>query len=193
MADYSIQEVAEVSGISVRSLRNYLRHYRDYLRPGRGACNALVFEDEDVRTFLKIRTLLREGRSREEIQSLLGEGSTGGEMVIRRSDEPALPPGLETLSSQLQLQSQLMERLLEENVALRKRLEGLERRLATPPDGLAAAPLQLPRQIPVRRRGTVSIRVPWFLLRMSDGARALAMGVAAALFPRRPGAGQGPG
>ncbi len=191
MNEYSIHEAAKLTGISVRSLRNYLRLYRDHFEPRRGACNALVLGDEEIKLFVTIRTLLREGRSRRQIQETLGRKDDPEDLVIRRREEnletlatpensgsevlaPKERAFAEALAEQLRKQTELMERLIEENTAMRLHLESLERRLPT------EAP---PRTIPVRRRGALELPVPYFLLRAKDGARAVLTGIVRALSP----------
>lgn len=186
MADYSIQEVSELTGITVRSLRNYLRQYRDHLHPSRGDCNALVFQDPDVRCFLRIRTLLREGRSRGEILDRLAGKVADEELVIRRQDQSLPPESGERILEQLQIQNQVLEHLVLENRALRERLEVMEVRfgLRQGEEGAPALPAGTPRKIPVRRsRRALEIPLPYFLLRFRDGARALSAAMTAALFP----------
>lgn len=193
MPRYTIQELASVTGISVRSLRNYLHAFPEHLHPERGSCNSLLFGDADAEAFLRIRTLLREGRTRDQVRELLGQGKDEAAMVIRRAEAPAEPAGppalaapaeaLGALVTRLDLQNELLGRLVSENTALRERLEVLEvrLRLREGPTALPALPGPPPRQIPVRS-GAIQIPVPWFLLRMKDGAVALGRAVWSAVF-----------
>lgn len=184
MGEYTIDEVAELTGISVRSVRNYLRLYREYLQPGRGPCNSLLFRDADVETLVRIRARLRQGETREQIRERLGAGQELDEMTVVRRPDPAPPdegPSPETalaprgLGTAIERQTELMERLLTENLALRERVSRLERHLT--------AELVDPRRRPVRRSsGALQLRVPYFLLRAGDGARAL-VGALATLLP----------
>ena len=199
MGEHTIDDVSALTGISVRSVRNYLRLYRDFLQPGRGPCNSLLFRDQDVETLVRIRTRLRQGETRDEIRERLTGGQEQDEMkVVRRPDPehpghpihptpaapsaaPTEPPPTETalapraLASAIEHQTELMERLLQENLALRERVSRLERHLT--------AELTDPRRRKVRRRsGALEVRVPYFLLRAGDGARAL-VGALASLLP----------
>jgi DNA-binding transcriptional MerR regulator len=184
VGEHTIDEVAELTGISVRSVRNYLRLYREFLHPGRGACNSLLFRDQDVETLVRIRARLRQGETREQIRERLDRGQEQDEMTVVRRPDPATPaeaPPPETalaprgLAAAIDRQTELMERILAENLALRERISRLERHLT--------AELMDPRRRPVRRRsGALEIRLPYFLLRAGDGARAL-VGALATLLP----------
>ena len=59
--EYSIQEVSNITGITVRSLRNYLKTYEDLLEPRRGYYNSLIFSAEDIQIFVMIKTLIKDG------------------------------------------------------------------------------------------------------------------------------------
>jgi DNA-binding transcriptional MerR regulator len=65
--EYSIQEVSKLTGITVRSLRNYLKCYEEILTPKRGYYNSLIFSDLDVQVFVMIKTLIKDGFKQEEI------------------------------------------------------------------------------------------------------------------------------
>ena len=67
--DFSIQEVSQITGISVRTLRNYLKTYTDLLQPKRGYYNSLVFSEKDVNIFVMIKTLIKDGFKNSEIQT----------------------------------------------------------------------------------------------------------------------------
>lgn len=196
MAQHNIEEVSKLTGITVRSLRNYLRRYREHLRPARGLCNALVFSDEDVETFVKIRTLLREGKARPEIHETL-RGETDDEpMVVRRADETGGPPAVvradPALLAQLDRQAALLERLLEQNLALVTRVEDLETQVRMTRERAPRLPAPAPpRQVRVRRRNHLALPLPYFLLRAGDGARAVLSGIAT-LIRRRPPPRTGP-
>lgn len=185
MGEHTIDEVAELTGISVRSVRNYLRLYREFLQPGRGPCNSLLFRDADVETLVRIRARLRQGATRVEIRKRLAGGQEQDEMTVVRRPDPAppveAPPPPETalaprgLTAAIEHQTELMERILAENLAMRERIARLERSIT--------AQLDDPRRRRVRRRsGALEIRVPYFLLRAGDGARAL-VGALVTLLP----------
>lgn len=174
MADYNIHEVSGISGITVRSLRNYLRLYGEHFSPARGACNSLIFNDEDVKTFVRIRTYLREGKDRSEIHKILEEGQPEGELVVR-SGSPA-PESTGRLEHQLETQTQLLTALVQENQKLRQRLDVMEVRLGLRLDGPPRAQLEAPGARPKSRSGSLALPLPYFLTRWADGARA---GVAA--------------
>lgn len=204
-ARYTIQELSTVTGISVRSLRNYLRQYGEFMDPDRGACNALLFGEDDVEAFVKIRTYLREGRTRDEIKAILAGEVEDAEVEIRReepAEAPAGPPALRgpevpgadvsALVRNLELQNQLLESIAHENRALRERLDVLEVRLRLregDPGGPALLPAATaPRRIPVRAR-RVEIPLPYFMLRLKDGATAAVRAVITTMLSR---AGYGP-
>ena len=65
--DYSIQEVSKITGITVRSLRNYLKTYENLLNPRRGYYNSLIFSAEDVQAFVMIKTLIKDGFKHSDI------------------------------------------------------------------------------------------------------------------------------
>ena len=65
--DYSIQEVSKITGITVRSLRNYLKTYENLLQPRRGYYNSLIFSAEDVQSFVMIKTLIKDGFKQSEV------------------------------------------------------------------------------------------------------------------------------
>ena len=69
--DYSIQEVSKITGITVRSLRNYLKTYENLLNPRRGYYNSLIFSAEDVQAFVMIKTLITGENSND--QGLINE------------------------------------------------------------------------------------------------------------------------
>lgn len=212
MSGYSIQEVATHTGITVRSLRNYLRRYGDHLRPTRGACNALVFGEADLETFVKIRTLLREGKSRDEILALLG-GDPVEDLVVRRAEDeagaprpdparssetalaphpgeaaPAVPVEITALATQLATQNDLLRQLLQENAALRQKVDVLEVRLELRRGEAPQLPVTVPRKIPLKR-GKLQVPLPYFMLRLKDGAQAVLKAVSSTFFESRPNQG----
>ena len=65
--DYSIQEVSKITGITVRSLRNYLKTYDSLLDPRRGYYNSLIFSAEDIQIFVMIKTLIKDGFKHSDI------------------------------------------------------------------------------------------------------------------------------
>lgn len=67
--DYTIQEVAELTGITVRTLRNYLKSYEELVQPKRGYYNSLIFSKDDINCFVMIKTLIKDGFKKEEIIS----------------------------------------------------------------------------------------------------------------------------
>ena len=65
--DYSIQEVSKITGITVRSLRNYLKTYDSLLDPRRGYYNSLIFSAEDIQIFVMIKTLIKDGFKHSDV------------------------------------------------------------------------------------------------------------------------------
>ncbi len=219
MGQYTIQDVARLTGITVRSLRNYLRLYEDHLNPERGACNSLLFGEEDLEAFVRIRTYLREGRDRAEIQDLLAGDQPEVGIVIRRQGEngdasgaggetvlgssavavPSVAAGggavattvaphaivdLSGVQSCLELQNRLLEELVAENRKLRERVEVLEVRLELRREQERPMLPAPPRTRPARS-GSLRLPVPWFVLRLKDGARAMMTAVYSTLFAAR--------
>ena len=65
--EYTIQEVSDLTGITVRTLRNYIKGYEEVLSPKRGYYNSLVFSELDIRTFVMIKTCIKDGFKQEDI------------------------------------------------------------------------------------------------------------------------------
>lgn len=65
--EYPISEVSRLTGITVRSLRNYLKTYEELLLPKRGYYNSLIFYENDLRTFVMIKALIKDGLKQSEI------------------------------------------------------------------------------------------------------------------------------
>lgn len=71
--EYTIQEVSQLTGITVRTLRNYLKSYENLIEPRRGYYNSLIFDQEDVQIFVMIKTLIKDGFKPEEIDQKVQE------------------------------------------------------------------------------------------------------------------------
>jgi len=85
--EFTIQEVSQVTGITVRTLRNYLKSYVDLLQPRRGYYNSLVFSEQDINVFVMIKTLIKDGFKVGEIQEKV------------RAELPAMQRGTESHQS----------------------------------------------------------------------------------------------
>jgi DNA-binding transcriptional MerR regulator len=86
--EYPISEVARLTGITVRSLRNYLKSYEELLSPKRGYYNSLIFNESDLHTFVMIKTLIKDGLKQAEIierikQEKVNAGKVQDENSIR--------------------------------------------------------------------------------------------------------------
>jgi|GEM_PF-1111687 len=90
--EYTIQEVAKLTGITVRTLRNYLKSYEEVIDPRRGYYNSLIFDQEDIQIFVMIRTLIKDGFKQEEIQEKIAEElpKLREEMKQAQQEEPAV-------------------------------------------------------------------------------------------------------
>jgi DNA-binding transcriptional MerR regulator len=171
MTEYNIDEASRLSGITVRSLRNYVHQYQEFLKLARGPYNALVFSEEDLTVLVKIKSLLRDGRSRHDIAAILRNEAVEPAMTVTRgalatADPPVLLPLLKKIDD-------VLTELLEENRQLRTRLErvevGLTNHAGNLPARVAAASVPT-----VARVGAVDLPVPYFLLALKDGCWALA-------------------
>ena len=171
MTEYNIDEASRLSGITVRSLRNYVHQYGEFLKLTRGPYNALVFSEEDLTVLVKIKSLLRDGRSRRDIATVLRTEEVEPAITVTRgalttADPPVLLPILKKIDD-------VLTELLEENRQLRERLDqvevGLADRLTTLPVRVAA-----PQAQAVARVGTIDLPLPYFLLALKDGCWALA-------------------
>ena len=97
--DYSIQEVSKITGITVRSLRNYLKTYESLLEPRRGYYNSLIFSAEDVQIFVMIKTLIKDGfkhsdiveKVTDELNQLRKTNDSSKEQTISDGDTPSAP------------------------------------------------------------------------------------------------------
>ena len=97
--DYSIQEVSKITGITVRSLRNYLKTYESLLEPRRGYYNSLIFSAADVQAFVMIKTLIKDGFKQSEIvakvtkelDQLRLDKSIDQKEIINPKDETSAP------------------------------------------------------------------------------------------------------
>jgi len=84
--EYTIQEVSDLTGITVRTLRNYIKGYEEVLSPKRGYYNSLVFSELDIRTFVMIKTCIKDGFKQEDI---LIKVRTEQESIQKQLDEEA--------------------------------------------------------------------------------------------------------
>ena len=97
--DYSIQEVSKITGITVRSLRNYLKTYESLIDPRRGYYNSLIFSAEDIHIFVMIKTLIKDGfkhsdvvqKVSDELSQLRKAGDTSEKQTISDDDTPDAP------------------------------------------------------------------------------------------------------
>lgn len=171
MTEYNIDEASRLSGITVRSLRNYVHQYDEFLKLTRGPYNALVFSDEALTVLVKIKSLLRDGRSRRDIAAILRDEAVEPAITVTRgalttTDPPVLLPILKKIDD-------VLTELLEENRHLRSRLDQVEVGLA---DRLSTLPVRAtaPRTQAVARVGAYDLPLPYFLLALKDGCWALA-------------------
>ena len=174
MATYNIDEACRLSGISVRSLRNYVHHYGDHLHIERGPYNSLIFSDKSLSVLVKIKALLRDGNNRHTICDLLKEEESQPTIKVTRTenlpvaDNQALLQVIHKVDSTLAI-------LLEENKVLHNRLIHLESELARTQRVLPEADSYANRlqQTPSRKNNRLEIPLPHSLLSLKDGCVAL--------------------
>lgn len=190
MTGYSIDEVSKMSGITTRSVRNYLRKYRQLFLLRRGAYNSLVFNDADVETLIKIRTLLREGLKGEDIVTRVQEERKNPTMHVSRSDAPttvATTDQQQALTAFFGRTEALLVQLCEDNLRMRQRMDRLE---GTVLSTLEASPARRSTPLlegPPRREShdeALNIELPHFLVAARDGALAMGRAVYYTLFKR---------
>lgn len=146
--DYSIHEVSKITGITVRSLRNYLKTYEELLQPRRGYYNSLIFSAEDVQAFVMIKTLIKDGfKQSEVIEKVTAElarieqpqmaqetpikneiTETPVQIAIHRDTEDDCAP-VESFSDLVSIPPALLRNLNETFIALEKRNAVLENKL----------------------------------------------------------------
>ena len=166
---YNIDEASRLSGISVRSLRNYVNHYSDYLSLKRGQYNALLFSDGDLTVLVKVKSLLRDGKSRQEIIDILAKEELSPSIEVTRTttvpatEKPVLLPLLKKIDT-------VLTQLLEENKQLHERLADMEQQLARTKRALPAA-VDSDRRKPMR--SSLELPIPYFVLAAKDGCSAL--------------------
>jgi len=183
MGEYNIDETARLSGITVRSLRNYVHQYGEFLSLKRGPYNALIFGDEDLTTLVKVKALLRDGKSKYEICDALDTENGMDDIQVTRNalatEAPVLLPILKKIDS-------VMGQLLQENLRLQERLQRLEDQASEQTNLVAysSAPPALP---PATRGGgtTLELTIPYFVLAFKDGCTAYARSVWTVFFRRR--------
>ncbi|MCJ8344522.1 helix-turn-helix domain-containing protein [bacterium] len=117
--DYTIQEVGELTGITVRTLRNYLKSYEELVQPKRGYYNSLIFSKEDINCFVMIKTLIKDGFKKEEIivkvQSEIQEVLE--EEIQKEEKQPEASP-VETSSELVEVQTVEEKTITKPNNAL---------------------------------------------------------------------------
>ena len=140
--DFSIQEVSQLTGISVRSLRNYLRTYPEVLQPKRGYYNSLLFSERDINAFVMIKTLIKDGFKNNEIIEKVNEElvlmdlnlavapPTGSEPPKRLTEAvPGTDSMLRVNPKMLQCMNRFLLAQESKNSSLEQRLENMERLL----------------------------------------------------------------
>jgi DNA-binding transcriptional MerR regulator len=125
LATYNIDEACRLSGISVRSLRNYVHHYGEFLHLQRGPYNALIFTDESLSVLVKIKGLLRDGKNRHQIREILSGNEEDPTLTIKRNDLPASDEHISILQILQKMDSTICQ-LAEENSKLSERVRSLE-------------------------------------------------------------------
>ena len=180
MTTYNIDEACRLSGISIRSLRNYVHHYSEHLHIERGPYNSLIFSDESLSVLVKIKSLLRDGNNRHKICELLREEAIEPVITVTRDSVP-------TASNQSLLQifqkvDATLNSLLEENKGLNERLKQMEMKIAQNQKALPA-----PESIPVpkdsnKKANALTIPLPHSLLSLKDGCVAIAKSISSLIF-----------
>ena len=131
-----------MTGISVRSLRNYLRTYPEVLQPKRGYYNSLLFSERDINAFVMIKTLIKDGFKNNEIIEKVNEElvlmdlnlavapPTGSEPPKRLTEAvPGTDSMLRVNPKMLQCMNRFLLAQESKNSSLEQRLENMERLL----------------------------------------------------------------
>mgnify|MGYP006277240723 CR=1 FL=1 len=174
MSDYTIDEASRLSGITVRSLRNYVHHYADFLNLKRGPYNSLIFDDDDLQTLVKVKSLLRDGKTRQEICEILSKEREDPKIQVRpnslqTSEKPVLLPILKKIDG-------VLTELLEENRKLHLRLEEVEEELERNRQISISNQIGSTSSYKSKSASSASaIEFPYFLLAAKDGCKALAL------------------
>lgn len=174
MGEYNIEEAARLSGITVRSLRNYVHQYGEFMSLKRSTYNALVFCDDDLTTLVKVKALLRDGKTRPQIAEALSAERTQPTIQVTRSDVPSAPDAPVILPL-LKKIDEVLTQLLDENRRLHERLQELEQRVVDTATRHLAAPAMVALP-PARTNGIDSrldLPVPSFFLHTKDGLAAV--------------------
>jgi DNA-binding transcriptional MerR regulator len=138
--EYTILEVSQLTGITVRTLRNYLKVYQELLEPRRGYYNSLIFSEVHVKVFVMIKTLIKDGFKASEVlkkvQAELVCSEEESQTEAPSQDQnpkciepPVLPPESSANEALIRVQPQLLNQLNNYLLAQEKRNITLERRL----------------------------------------------------------------
>jgi len=181
MATYNIDEACRLSGISVRSLRNYVHHYNEHLHIERGPYNSLIFSDKSLSILVKIKSLLRDGNNRHKICDLLKEEEQKPVITVTRA--PLAPVNNQSLLNIFQKVDTTLNSLLEENRQLNERLLQMERKIAQnqkalpAPEAMSSATKDGNHKV-----NSLTIPLPHSLLSLKDGCVAIAKSISSLLF-----------
>ena len=185
MTTYNIDEACRLSGISVRSLRNYVHHYSDHLHIERGPYNSLIFSDESLSVLVKIKALLRDGNNRHKICELLKEEEREPVITVTRDSIPVA--NNQSLLQIFQKVDATLNSLLEENRGLNERLRQMEMKIA---QNQKALPAPESSSMPIESKSkanALTIPLPHSLLSLKDGCVAIAKSISSLVFsPRTP-------
>ena len=172
MSDYTIDEASRMSGISVRSLRNYVHQYADFLELKRGPYNSLLFSDSDLEVLVKVKSLLRDNLTRKQICDALEREKDEPTMQVTKNavtpanEAPVLLPILKKIDT-------VLTDLLEENQKLHSRLADVEEQLARSRAALPATTIPSIKATTWTPSG-LGLPVPYFVLAAKDGCVAIA-------------------
>lgn len=182
MVTYNIDEACRLSGISIRSLRNYVHHYNDYLHIERGPYNSLIFQEKSLAVLVKIKSLLRDGNNRHTICEILKQEEIKPEITVTRDSLPTV--NNQSLLSIFQKVDSTLNSLLEENRILNERLHQMEMKMAQNQKALPAAEsISSVKKEKSNKTNALTIPLPHSLLSLKDGCVAIAKALSSLVFP----------
>jgi len=191
VTNYNIDEASRLSGISVRSLRNYVHHYGDYLYTKRGAYNSLVFSEQSLAILVKIKSLLRDGNNRHTICELLKQEEVKPAITVTRNSMPVTDN--QAIVGILHKVDSTLTALLEENRLLRDRVSNMEiamkqsQNLLTENTTNTSILQSNERSLECSRSraNTMEVPMPHSLLSLKDGCLAIMKSISTVIFPKK--------
>src|SRR5690625_4199769 len=90
---YTVNQVAEKTGIPAETVRRYVRQYKDYLLTNRGERRSYLIHETSIEAIERIRYLLDHGHQRQQIENTLQQTET----TIIQTDNEDMKNYLQTL------------------------------------------------------------------------------------------------